>query len=190
MCRSSRCSKCFLKDRFVHCAYWHVASMATITVHWIITLKDCTLLFLLLLPSNLSIFSIQSVLISKDLWGLGKSLTNYSREEVSQHMCGFELSKFFLWLSRTENVSWKPETSALVLIIFDEQIGMYSFLLGHMLHNSFQWQLLYTLWKKTLLPSQDHRRWMKKSKWRICRIVVRLWKGKNWSHHCEVPDFA
>lgn len=133
----------------MYCIHWYVSSMPTITEHWIITLKDCMLLFLLLLFSNLSILSIQSGLISEDLWGLGKWLSNYSTEEVSQHMCGFELSKFFLWLSRRENVSSKPETSALVLIIFDEQIGMYSLLLGHMLHNSFQWQLLYTHWKKT-----------------------------------------
>lgn len=38
---------------------------------------------------------------------------------------------------------------------------MYSLLLGHMLHNSFQWKLCYTFWKKTLLPSQEHGREMK-----------------------------
>lgn len=92
-------------------------------------------------------------LISKDLWESGQ--LQYGE---SPHMCGFELSTLSLWLSRRENVSWKPETSAPLLIIFDEQIGMYSFLLGHMLHNSFHWKLFYTLWKKTLLPSQEHRR--------------------------------
>lgn len=58
------------------------------------------LLFCLLLLPNLSIVSIQSVLISKDLWGLAKWLSNYIMEEVSHHICGFELSKSFLWLSR------------------------------------------------------------------------------------------
>lgn len=74
--------------------------MATIIVNWIITLKDCMLLFCLLLLSNLSIVSIQSVLISKDLWGLAKWLSNYIMEEISHHICGFELSKSFFWLSR------------------------------------------------------------------------------------------
>lgn len=73
------------------------------------------------------------------------------------HVWGWTI-KSFLWLSRRENVFWKPETSALVLKIFDEQIGMYSLLLGHMLHNSFHWKLFYTFWKKTLLPSQEHGR--------------------------------
>lgn len=130
-----------------------MSPMAAVIVHHIVTLKSCTLLiflFLLLKPL-LHLHPVR--LISKDLWEIGQL-----QHGESLHMCGFELSTLSLWLSRRENVSWKPETSALLLIIFDEQTGMYSFLLGHMLHNSFHWKLFYTLWKKTLLPSQEHGR--------------------------------
>lgn len=177
----------FLKTNLcIHCCvHWHVSSMAAITMHWTITLVAPVPPS----PLKLSTLSIQSVLISEDLYSLGKWLSNYSTEEVSQHMCGFELWKFFIWLRRRENVSWKPETSALVLKIFDEQIGTHSLLLEHTLHNSFQWQLLYTLEKNTAFPNQNHE-W-KKSKWRrrICKIVVRLYKVKNWPHSSEVPPW-
>lgn len=173
MRRSSRHRQMFFKtDLCIHVLHVLACVIHGCHVHWIITLKNCTLLSLLCL---LSILPIQSVLIFKDLWDLGNWLSNYCTEEASQHTRGYELSEFFLWLSRRENISWNPETSALVLIIFDEQIGMYSLLLGHMLCNSFQWQLLYTLWKKTLLPSQDHRRWIKE------KSQV---KEKNMQNHC------
>lgn len=188
MCSSSSCSNCVFKERFLHPLLCALACVILGCLNHALNYhsRGCCSSF----PSQTSPLSPSSQFWSLKISGVWESAEVITvQREVSQHMCGYELQNFFIWLRRRENVSWKPETSALVLKIFDEQIGTHSLLLEHKLHDSFQWQLPHTLEKSLLFQTKTIGDEWKKSKWRrrICKIVGRLCKVKNWPHS---SDFA